>query len=567
MTLKNSLNNQAWHYYIQFYKDSWGRLLGAIIVSMGQSLFILPIAFLVGHIFDQAIPQNDFKLLIVIGLEILFLQIASSAISLYVRNVSLKVTKAVIKQIREEILEHFYTFSQAYYSKADRSNLHTMAVQDTERLDIMSNALIAIFLPAFFVSIALMLALFYLDRVLSLILVFAGPFLFWLSRTLTQKIKQHVQGAQRSFEDFSKGILFVLQMIDLTRTFSAEQFEIQRGKNKIDQLHTISVRVSWLFAAYINIQKWIFSLAGILILVLGGWATAVGRITIGELIAFYFTAGLLRSQVNLMTSSVPQIIEGNESLVSLFNLLQTKSPLPYSGTKRIDFQGEIVIKDVDFQYDQEPILANINLRIPNKGLIAIAGPNAVGKSSLLNLVLGFYAPQKGELFADAHSYSLLDIHQLRRSFGVVHQDPILFQGTIRENIVYWSEELSEEDMVKSARTATAHDFIEKLPETYDTVIGERGVRLSGGERQRIAIARAFFRNPKILFLDEPTNHLDSNVKLKLIANIKAWSQNRVVVVISHHRDVIQQAQSVYHFEQGKITFNGPPDEYFRTMRS
>jgi ABC-type multidrug transport system fused ATPase/permease subunit len=559
------MNTQVWRYYLRFYKDSWSRLLVALIVSMGQSFFTLPVAFLAGYIFDQAIPKSNLQLLLLIGVAILLLQASNSGLTLFVRNESLKITKVVIRKIREEILLRFYTFSQNFYSKADRSKLHAMVVQDTERLDVMSNALIAIFMPALVMSVVLGLVLIYLNWTLSLVLFLVAPFIFWFSKLLSRKVRQYIKKFQRSFEDFSKGMLFVLQTIDLTRAFAAEHYEIKRQKEKIEELRVVSRRVALYHSASQEIQEGLTALAGVLILIVGGWAISTGRMTVGELITFYVAVGLLRGQIHSVTSSIPQIIEGYESLVSLHALLHIQNPPPYTGTKTVVFQGEIIFKNVDFQYDQEPTLRNINLRIPSSGMIVIVGPNGAGKSSLINLIMGYYAPQHGELFAGTDPYSQIDMIHLRRSFGIVHQDPILFQGTIKENINYGIEDVSDDDMIKAAQRAIAHEFISKFADGYNTLIGERGVMLSGGERQRIAIARAFLRRPALLLLDEPTNHLDISVMLALMENLSDWSLDRAVLIISHNPEIIRQAKFVYRLENGRITFSGPPERYHQML--
>jgi len=532
---------------------------------MGQSTFVLPIAFLIGYIFDKAIPQKDLYLLIIIGSVIILLHVMTSAIMLYVRYLSLQIIKVVIRKIREEILLRFYTFSQAYYSKVDRSKLHAMVVQDTERLDVMSNALIAIFIPAFIIVSVFLFVLFYLNWILSLILLFIAPLIFWLSRSLSTKVREHVRRYQRSFEIFSKGMLFVLQMMDLTRISTAEGREIKHQKNNFEELRIVSERMAIFHAAYIKIQEGIIFIAGILILVFGGWAVSIGKMTIGELITYYVIVGLMRKQIQLIISSVPQIVEGSESLNSLYNLLHIQNPTPYAGVVQIKLKGEVILKNVDFQYDQEPTLTNISLQIPANGIVAIVGPNGVGKSSLLNLILGFYSPQHGEIFAGAHPYINLDMTHLRKSFGVVQQDPILFQNTIKDNINYGINSASIADIKKASKLAIAHDFISQLPEGYDTILGERGISLSGGERQRIAIARAFLRDPTLLLLDEPTNHLDRTTLVKLMDNLKKWSNKRAVLIISHNMEIISQAQIVYQLEHGRITFNGSPEEYFSNL--
>jgi ABC-type bacteriocin/lantibiotic exporter with double-glycine peptidase domain len=380
---------------------------------------------------------------------------------------------------------------------------------------------------------------------------------------LGRKVKQHVRRFQCYFENFSEGILFVLQMMDLTRLFSAERYEIYRQNNKFEDLRVVSGRMAMLQAIYKNIQEGILFFAGVLILIAGGWAVIVGRMTTGELISFYFVIELMRRQLQLVTSSIPQIMEGTESLNSLYNLLHVQNSIPYTGIRPVTLQGDIILKDVNFQYNQEPTLININLRIPSKGIVAITGPNGAGKSSIFNLILGLYAPQQGELFAGMYSYSQIEMVHLRRSFGVVPQEPLLFQGSIRENICYGIENVSDDAIKKACQMAIAHEFISKLPEGYSSPLGERGVTLSGGERQRLCFARAFLRDPALLLLDEPTNHLDTDVIIKLMQNIKNWSQNRAVLIISHNKKVIRQAEIVYRLDNGCITYAGPPEAFFQ----
>ncbi|NOY98888.1 MAG: ABC transporter ATP-binding protein [Chloroflexi bacterium] len=559
----------AWRYYATFFKGSWPQLLLSILISIGESVVVLPIALLVKYVFDDVIPQKNVHLLVEISLVILFLQLLNSGLVLYVRFITLKVTKRVTKQIREEILRRLYTFSQSYYSRIDKGKLHAMVVQDTERVDAMSNALVSEFLPSLFVGVALMLVLLSLDRILFLVLFFVAPLLFVFSKYLGKEVRERIYWFQRLFENFSEGILFVLQMMDLTRTQTAEQFEISRHSEGIEELHVVSRRVAWLQTAYIMVQEGVTSFAGILILIVGGWTAIAGRITIGGLIAFYVVVGLLRKYVRLVTVSIPRIIEGHESLNSLHQLMMIRETQPYvGGNREVRFRHRISLKKVSFRYDREPVLVDVDLSIPAKGITAIVGVNGVGKSSIFNLVMGFYAPQHGGLFLDDIPYSEIDLMSLRRSFAFVHQDPILFRGTIRENIGYGYDEISEGDMIKAARIAAAHDFISQLREGYDTVIGERGVKLSGGERQRIAIARAFFRDPALLLLDEPANHLDKSIILRLMENIRAWSQDRSVLIISHDPDIVRQAQTVYWLEDGRIAYAGPAETcFYNTSRS
>jgi ATP-binding cassette subfamily B protein len=234
--------------------------------------------------------------------------------------------------------------------------------------------------------------------------------------------------------------------------------------------------------------------------------------TLGSLLSFYAALALLRSRLNAVFSSVPRIIEGSESLNRLYRLLKLKSSRPYFGTARISLRGEIALEAVSFRYGDHPVLYRASLTIPPATMVALVGINGSGKSTVVNLILGFYRPYEGHLYADGRPYDELDMRVLRRQIGVVTQDPIIFPGTIWENIVYGHERIDKAQVVQASRLATAYEFIERLPDGYDTQVGEDGLLLSGGERQRILIARAVVNSCNVLIADEPFSNIDKTSK-------------------------------------------------------
>jgi ATP-binding cassette subfamily B protein len=273
----------------------------------------------------------------------------------------------------------------------------------------------------------------------------------------------------------------------------------------------------------------------------------------GSLMSFYFCLALLTSYLRDMLSSAPLIIAGNESLVELYGLLAIDDLEPYSGTQRIGFQGNITFQEVQFGYRRDTFLQGIDLELPAGSKIALIGPNGSGKTTLLHLLCGFYRPRTGRLLADGHPYDDIDISELRESIGVVMQDPILFSGTIRENLVYGSPTATDQDVEWAAQMATAHEFIVTLPLGYETIIGEEGVLLSGGQRQRIAIARAILRRPRILLLDEPTNHLDRTSVARVTTNLHELPDAPTIIVVSHDRNVVEDFDAVYAINNGHLT--------------
>ncbi len=549
-------NMPAWRYYVKFYQGSHGVLLLTVLISVVQSLFVLPIAFLVRYVFDKVLPAGDVYLLLFTGLTILLLNLINDGIILWTRYITLKITKIAIRRFREELLHKAYTFSRAYYTETDMSKLHASIVQDTERLDVMSNALVSLFLPALVTSVTLCGVLIYLNWFLSLISIITFPLLYFVSRPIGNMVRKRIRTFHRSFENFSKGVLFVLQMMDLTKTQSAESVEIGRQRKLLEDLRLTSGTMAWLVTAYSLIQNTIATTSGVIILVIGGASVASGSMTLGDLLSFYVAFGLFGNYLRTISSSIPNIISGNESLITLFNVSNIKDSKPYSGRREIPFSGRIALESVYFQYGENPILEDINLNIYPNTTVGIAGPNGSGKSTIINLILGFYRPQKGELYADNEPYDELDIVALRRNIAVVMQDPIIFPGTIFENITYGSADATLEQVIQSAELATAHEFIQELPEGYDTYVGENGMLLSGGQRQRIAIARALLRQPTLLILDEPTNHLDESSVIRFMNNLKSTDKLPTTLIISHDMDIMRELNNIYVLKEGRILNTG-----------
>jgi ATP-binding cassette subfamily B protein len=544
------MNLSAWKYYIKFYRGSFHTLLLSVIISAGQCLLVLPIAFLVRYTFDKIIPAGDLRLLVLSGIAILLLNLVNSGISLLTRYLTLKTTKFAIQKLRDELLNKCYAFSRAYYCEADRSKLHASIVQDTERLDVMSNALIALLLPALSVSVALCAVLIFLNWFLFLVMITVVPFLLLVSRVMKKHVKDRVNAFYRSFETFSKGMLFVLQMMDLTRIQTAEKFETERQRKNFEELRITSGSMAWLNSAYSSVQYGIATVSGILILIIGGMSVASGSMSLGSLLAFYVAVSILNSNVKIVISSIPQIIAGKESLNTLFNIVRTQDPLPYSGNRQIKFSGKIILESVNFQYKDRQILQDINLTITPNTMAAISGPNGVGKSTIAQLIMGFYRPQSGQLYADDHPYHTLDMSHLRQSIGIVMQDPIIFPGTIWENITYGRQDASLQDVVYASELSTAQEFIQEFPQGYNTLTGENGMLLSGGQRQRIAIARALLRQPKLLILDEPTNHLDEEALHQLVNSLKRINNFTTILIISNDMDIVREAQYIYVLQEG-----------------
>ena len=554
------LDLDAWRYFESCSPGKLGVLFFFGLVAAAQSLLLLPVLLLIRNAVDTVIPQRQIGLLIQIGAAIFALRAAGSLIALWLRAAQVRVLKRATLRLREDLLHRLFMLSRAAYTRLDRDTTHARIVLDTERLDEMSHTVVARLLPAVFSAAVLLVLLAFLNGRLLLLTLALAPLLLFTIRATGRLVKRRVFVFQRAFEAFSNGILFVLQHMDLTLVQSFEAREEQRRVADMDRLRRTSERMAFIYAVHGQLQTITVTLCGVVILVAGGAAVAAGQMTIGGFLSFWVAAGLLNQQVTTIVGAIPQVIAGNESMVTLHGFATSCEPRPYRGREVIPFSGRIRMDGVEFGYGGSPVVRDVRLEIGPGETAAIAGPNGAGKSTLLYLILGFYRPLRGELRADDVPYDRLDLVELRRRIGVVMQHPTFFAGTVRENIAYGYPEATLEEITRAARIALADDFIRALPQGYDTPIGEEGILLSGGEVQRIAIARALLRRPKLLILDEPTNHLESAAIHRLLDRLAGLDERPGVLIISHDRDVLRHVQRVHRLENGILALHEDPTE-------
>ena len=555
---KSLFNANAWRYFSRFYRCRLGRLTWLSMVAALQALLVLPVLYLIRQAFDIAIPNQDIAMLALIGGGIFLIRLAGTGVALWLRAAYLRIIKFAITQIRETLLRKLYSLPRSIYTEMDRDQVHTRLVLDTERIDNMSDALFSTIWPSMLTAGVLVTVLLVLSPVLLLATAALLPFIFVAGMYSGKYVKRSVFTFQRAFETFSKGTLFVLHHMELTRIQATEEEEIRKQVGHLNDLRSSGEDMAFRFAVNSQIQNTLTGIAVIIILVVGGSLVATAHMSLGEFIAFYVAAGLLNTYMNNIVNALPQLITGNESMVTLEKLARTETTPPYSGNRHIDFHGAISLHGVSFSYGDEPILTDIDLETIPGDIVALIGPNGAGKSTIVHMVLGFYRPGSGHLTADNIDYDELDIADLRRRIGVVQQHPGFFSGSIAENIRYGTSNITHEDIVRASKCALFNDFIEGLARGYDTPVGADGVLLSGGQCQRMAVARALLRNPGLLILDEPTNHLDTESVGRLLENISRLDNSPAILIISHDPAVFSIATRVYRLENGSLLQTDSP---------
>jgi subfamily B ATP-binding cassette protein MsbA len=369
---------------------------------------------------------------------------------------------------------------------------------------------------------------------------------------LSTLIQDRLASAVSALEESISGIRVV-------KSFTQERYEEKRFKDRIEKTFSTTMDRTKIRAAFIPLVSLMGFVAVTAIMWIGGQFVLNQTLTPGELVAFLFYMIMVAAPMGEFAGVYTQIREAIGAAARIFEIMEAPSePVQADQAKTLPpIDGKVTFRNVCFGYESdEMVLKDINLSINPSEVIALVGPSAVGKTTMVNLIPRFFDPTEGFIKIDDHRLTDVTLQSLRSQIGLVPQETFLFGGTITDNIAYGNLEASREAVVDAAKAAYAHNFIETLPDGYDTEVGERGVKLSAGQRQRIAIARALLKDPRILILDEATSALDSESEQMVQKALEVLMKNRTTFVIAHRLSTIKNADRILVLEKGEIVEQG-----------
>jgi len=537
-----------WKFFSRFFDRKVSLILLIVLGALVSGLMVFPITAIIRYIVDQALPTAAFKGLLYASIALFALRFAGSSLMLGIRSLTARAISRSMGRVRSHISDLLlYNLSREEYTHIDLVRIHTKVIEDTSRLDRLFNALLARLLPSLVAGTVLCLILIHLSGLLFLILLGLVPLMLLVTRALGATVRRRVRVFQEMFEVYSKRMLFVLQHLDLVRVHASEDRESHRSASAIHKLSDQSYRMTMSYALHSYAQNTLLNLYAILFIMAGGALVAYDRLSLGGFISFFVVANLLNGYLGRVIDVWPDIIAGRESTRKLYELTHGIRRLPYNGSRTIEFDGTIDFQNVAFRFssDLPLLLENINLKLVPGRVVGLTGANGCGKTTITSLLMGFYRPQSGMITASGVNYEEIDFRALRSQIGMVMQNPIFFQGSVRENVGYGQHDPSIDEIKQCARVALADEFIEKLPGGYDADIGEGGVCLSGGQRQRLAIVRALCSKPKLLIFDEVTNHLDQPSIEQLMINLSKLSPKPAILMIGHKAEEMKFCDMVY----------------------
>jgi subfamily B ATP-binding cassette protein MsbA len=397
--------------------------------------------------------------------------------------------------------------------------------------------------------------LFAIDWQLALLTLFPVPILAVAMRLFNIRVRPIYRQIRDRLGDINAELQDNISGIRVIQAFGQEGHELDRFTQRSTRYYEERVRGIRYWATFFPAMGFVASLGVVIVLGFGVYRVLSGALTLGGLVAFISYVSSFYEPINRLVQTdniVQQAIAAGERVFELLDTVPDIEDVP-DAIELPAIQGAVAFEGVSFRYGMgEEVLRDVSFQMQPGQVVALVGPSGAGKTSIANLIPRFYDPTSGQVTVDGHDVKEVKLVSLRRQVAVVLQDTFLFNGTVRDNVVYGQPDASEDEMIAAAKAAYAHDFIVNLPQGYETEIGERGVKLSGGQKQRLALARAILTDPRILILDEATSSVDAEAEYLIQQALEKVLEGRTALVIAHRLSTIRHADKIIALEDGRI---------------
>ena len=471
-----------------------------------------------------------------------------------------RLQEFVTRDLRNAVYAHLERLPMGFFTRNPTGQMMARVLTDTQMTKQLITQLVTQTLQNVALVAVYLTAMLLISQKLTLVALVAAPMVIGLLQPLLTRLRTRYRRLGNQYGDITSVVQETVSGVRLVKSAGAEEYEERRFREASDRYSAGMVRVSRLALLAQPITEVAGTIAAMLVLWYGGRAVLVDRsLTGAELVTFLvFVMRLLQplKQISQIPTTAQSSLAAADRLFDVIDL-PTEAQSDRGTRTAAQFQESIVFDDVSFSYESEPVLSGISFTARRGEVVALVGPSGAGKSTLVDLIPRFYEPTAGRILIDGIDIREYRLEALRSLIGIVSQDTVLFNDTVKRNIAYGAgDRYSQAQIEAAARAANAYDFIAELPEGYDTVLGERGTRLSGGQRQRIAIARALLTDPPILILDEATSALDTESERLVQQAIDRLLEGRTVFVIAHRLSTVVSATQILVLERGRVVERG-----------
>jgi ABC-type multidrug transport system fused ATPase/permease subunit len=560
------------------YRHTFARLLGflrpykvslvvSIVLAVGSQGAQIALIWVTKHIIDSALRPHDAHKLRLFVAAIVTLGLTRALLMAARRLISGRQALAVEMDMRQGLYAHLVRLSFGFYDRHQTGQLMSRATVDLQGVRFFLGYGLIFFFQNVLTVASVTVVLLVFKWQLALIALAITPVLVVLAYRYSHVAHPTLREVQQKLADVSTVAEENIVGVHVVKAFAQEPQEEAKFRARSEAVFQETLRANRQRALFVPLISWVPLVAQAAVLLVGARMVARGSLSVGGFVAFNLYLGMLVTPLRSLGMWIGQAQRATASGERIFQIMDEPEeiadapdarPLPAGG-------GHVRFEDVSFEYLLgRPVLEHVDLDVAPGSTIALIGHTGSGKTTLTSLVPRFYDVTSGRVTIDGIDVRDIELASLRSAIGVISQDPFLFSATVRENIAFGVGDLDDEELARIARLAQAHEFVERLPQGYDTVIGERGITLSGGQRQRLSIARALAVDPRILILDDATASVDATTEARIRLGLREAMRGRTTLIIAHRLSTIALADEIVVLDEGRIVARGTHEELLET---
>ncbi len=544
-------------YVRPFLAPMIGGLLLTALASLATVGYAGAVKLLVNAVSDKSAQGLAIALAAALGLNVI--KNASQYFGGYTLT---SVGQQVVTILRGDLFKRVQYLTLPTFEKWRGGDILSRFSNDMLILVVGVSAL-PLFASAALTLLAGLIVMFYLNWQLTLVTMAVAPLVSWVVYRFSTLLRRVTTSALGRVSDLNSTLQESLESMRIIKAFTREPYEIERFSERNAANYGASMKVAQVSLTQTPVIDFVIMVGVLALAAFSLYQVVIGRLSYTQFFMFFTVAMTVANPISQLSNYIGDLNKAYAAATRVFEVLDLPVEAAEEPDKTVltDVHGAVEFKDVRFAYDGiHDVLKGISAKVEPGEIVALVGPSGAGKTTLVNLVPRFYEPTSGAVLVDGHDISGVTLSSLRGAIAIVPQDPQLFSDTIAENIRYAKLDATQAEIEEVARLANAHDFIVKMPEGYDTLVGSRGMRLSGGERQRVAIARAILRDPRILILDEATSSLDAHAEALIGEALDHLLVGRTTFVIAHRLSTIRRATTILVLDEGRIVENGTHDQ-------
>jgi ABC-type multidrug transport system fused ATPase/permease subunit len=556
-----------------FVKPYRVQIIGTIIIGVIKFSIPLLLPLLIRHVVDNIIggtgtaDEKTKSLLIIMGIMFALFVVVRPPVEYYRQYFAQWVGSKILYDIRDQLFTHLQKLSLRYYANTRAGEIISRVINDVEQTkNFVITGLMNVWLDVITIIIAICIMMT-MDVKLALVSIVLFPFYGLSVKYFYGKLRHLTRVRSQALAEVQGHLHERVQGMPVIRSFATEEFEQEQfAKENSNFLNKALDHTSWNARTFAVVNT-LTDISPLIVISYAGYQVIQGQLTIGTMVAFIAYIEQLYNPLRRLINSSTTLTQAFASMDRVFEFIDVPYEVVDKPNAKVanDIRGKVEFQNISFRYQENEalIIEGLSLQVKKGETVALVGMSGGGKSTLVSLLPRFYDVTDGRILLDDIDIRDYQAQSLREQIGMVLQDTFLFSNTVRENILIGKPDATEEEVIRAAKAANAHDFISKLPNGYDTKVGERGVKLSGGQKQRVSIARVFLKNPPILILDEATSALDLESEQFIQEALENLAKDRTTFIVAHRLSTITHANKIVLIEDGNVVEQGTHQELMK----